>query len=369
MKTRVLIPMLALSLLASTTALSFGESSDEYALGIVEWQYDCHPLVFNTGLIRITDPDMNIDDDVPDRFDIEVLSDYNENNIQKYVNPVYTVIETGDSTGVFETVVFWGDPGDEGIGHRVPIWDNVTVTAKYTDHTLPLSYLDSSLDITSSIIVRDVKPIEKKNSDGISGFYYVYEPCTVELLDMKNDPKYTVNHDFIFLPPLKQIKSGIAAKDVICKEELHLVKKNWKENWVCVKNSSMEKLTSRNYIYHSFGSSGVEIPSDESIPRIPLLGLPEIDNVEIQSMIDLFENRYHTSKISFAGSNVLLNATHIGGKTVSLVIQSLDDKVTATLTCNHMDWRNQEVITENVLDYLKNVNCFNPSMEETGNEN
>jgi hypothetical protein len=246
MKTRFLIPILALSLLISTTPFSFGESSNEHVLGIVEWQYDCHPLVFNSGLIRVIDPDMNIDDDLIDRFDIEVLSDYNVNNIQKYVDPIHTVIETGNSTGIFESTIFWGDPHDEGIGHRVPIWNNVTVTANYTDHTLPLSYLDSSLDLTNSIIVKDVKPIERENSDGVFDFYYVYEPCTIELWDMKNDPRYTVNHDFIFPPPLKQLKSGVTTDEIQCKDGLVLLQK-YNGSPACIKPETVPKLVTREW--------------------------------------------------------------------------------------------------------------------------
>jgi len=236
MKTRLLtmLTLVGLSLLVSTTPISSSALSDEYVLGIVEWQYDCHPLVFNAGLVRVIDPDINIDDDIPDKFNIEVRSDYDKNNIQKYVKPIHTVIETGDSTGIFEGVIFWGDPHDEGIGHRVPIWYNVTVTATYTDHTLPSSYLDSNLDITSSIIVKDVKLIEKKNLEGVSDFYYVYEPCTVELWDMKKDSRYTVEHKFIFPSPFKQIKSGITIDEIKCKELLTLVTKN-SGSPVCVK--------------------------------------------------------------------------------------------------------------------------------------
>jgi len=114
--------------------------------------------------------------------------------------------------------------------------------------------------------------------------------------------------------------------------------------------------------WHS--SPGEEI-LDERISGIALLGLPVIDNAEMQSMIDLFENRYDTTQRTFVGPCVILNATNVWGETISLVMQSLDGKVNATLTCNHTDWRNQEIITENVSDYLKNVNCFNPTLEET----
>jgi hypothetical protein len=190
--------------------------------------------------------------------------------------------------------------------------------------------------------------------------------------------------------PLKQLKSGIKPKDIRCNEGLQLVMKNWKGNWVCVKNSSVEKLTLRNYIYHSFGSSGVEIQSDKietwkkyvdpnPQPEIILnetksdSGTPHvihvIDNEEMKLMIEFFQSRYHTSMITYSGPYVILNATNVWGETVSLVMQPLDDIITATLTCNHNDWRKQEIITENVLDYLQNKNCFAPTLEETMHKN
>lgn len=97
--------------------------------------------------------------------------------------------------------------------------------------------------------------------------------------------------------------------------------------------------------------------------------MPKTNNAEMESMIELFQNKYHTSQITYTGPKTILNATNVWGETVSLDIQSPDGKVIATLTCNHMDWRNQEVITENVLDYLQNKNCFTPTLEETRNEN
>jgi hypothetical protein len=150
--------------------------------------------------------------------------------------------------------------------------------------------------------------------------------------------------------PLKQFKSGIFANEIICKEGLQLIVNN-RDHPACVKNTSLEILSLRNYVSEQII---IGIPDD----------LPHIDNAEIQLMFDLFKDRYHISHISYVGPKIILIATNVWGETISLVMQPLDDKVDATLTCNHVDWRNREVITENVLDYLKNVNCFNPTLEE-----
>jgi len=233
-----------LSIIISTTQTTFASTFNGHTLGIVQWQYDCHPLVFNAGLVRVIDPDMNTDPQVPDKFDIEIVSDYNKNDMQKYVQPIHTAVETGNSTGVFESMVFWGDPHDEGIGHRVPIWHNVTVTAKYTDNTLPSSYQVSEMDVTRSIIVKDVKPIKEK-IDGTTLFHYMYEPCTLEILHLKNNPNADV-YDVVFPPPLQQLDSGLSLEQIICKDGLVLIQKH-DDIPACVKPSTASSLVERGW--------------------------------------------------------------------------------------------------------------------------
>lgn len=245
MNIRFLIAVLALSIIISSTHTAYGFSNNENTLGIVQWQYNCHPLIFNTGIVRVIDPDMDLDPQVPDKFDIEIISDYNEKDIQKYVTPIHTVVETGNSTGVFERIVVWGDPHDEGIGYRVPIWHNVTVTAKYTDNTLPSSYQVSEMDVTKTIVVKDVNPVKKEKSDGSSVFHYVYEPCTIELLHMKKNPNADV-YDIIFPPPLQQLDSGLSSEQIICKDGLVMVQKH-DDIPACVKPSTASSLVERGW--------------------------------------------------------------------------------------------------------------------------
>ena len=63
-------------------------------------------------------------------------------------------------------------------------------------------------------------------------------------------------------PPLKQIKAGIAPKDVVCKQGLELVMKKSNGQPICVKGTSVKTLTLRNYISEYNGAFGGEIPSD-----------------------------------------------------------------------------------------------------------
>jgi|CXWL01.1.fsa_nt_gi hypothetical protein len=64
--------------------------------------------------------------------------------------------------------------------------------------------------------------------------------------------------------PLKQFKSGIAPKDVVCKQGLELVMKKSNGQPICIKGTSVETLTLRNYIPEYNGALGGEIPSGSS---------------------------------------------------------------------------------------------------------
>lgn len=66
-------------------------------------------------------------------------------------------------------------------------------------------------------------------------------------------------------PPLKQFKSGIAASDIVCKDKLQLVMKKSNGHPLCVKISSIKKLTEWKFIpeYNGWDS---EIPVDYDVP-------------------------------------------------------------------------------------------------------
>ncbi|GEM_PF-3612113 len=305
--------------------------------------------------------------------------------------------------------------GGVGIDPKIQQGTNSDIENFKKDKLVTVTYDVSNLsdsaqefDLDGTILVSNGTSFETMST---MNQHIILEPCTIyKTIDWRftpdmsgfynfeiKDPRsgsyglgFTVVDNDLVESPLKQFKSGIKPKDIRCNEGLQLVMKNWKGNWVCVKNSSVEKLTLRNYIYHSFGSSGVEIQSDKietwkkyvdpnPQPEIILnetksdSGTPHvihvIDNEEMKLMIEFFQSRYHTSMITYSGPYVILNATNVWGETISLVMQPLDDRITATLTCNHNDWRKQEIITENVLAHLQNKNCFAPTLEETMHKN
>ena len=102
-----------------------------------------------------------------------------------------------------------------------------------------------------------------------------------------------------------------------------------------------------------------DVPSSDKTDK-------KYDASELKLMIDLFQNKYKTSDLKSNGTKTILKATNPFDITVLLTIQHLPNEMASvTLTCNHNDWRGQEIINDNVFDYLKNENCFNPALEET----
>lgn len=246
MKTRLLITISVLSLLFSTTYLAYGASSNEYTVGKIEWQYKCHPLIFNTATIRVIDPDVNQNDKLQDTLDVQVWSDFDLREEYRGFILTRTLQETGNSTGVFEGIIFWGNPWDDSLGHRIPIWDGNTVTAKYVDHTIPSQFTESRLEITSSIEIKDIKHA-MKTKHGSTVPYVIYEPCTLELFDMQSLPT-TEKVEFVFPPPLKQLQSGLTLSDVQCRDGLVFAQKGGTGIPICIKPETKKKLAERDLI-------------------------------------------------------------------------------------------------------------------------
>jgi len=103
-------------------------------------------------LITVTDPDENTDDDVIDVFTIDVFSDSDSGGFQLTMN------ETDEDTGVFEgTVYFTTDLATSGDTLRVSEGD--TVTAEYTDETLPEPYTtEDDLTIAATLTIGTAYP-------------------------------------------------------------------------------------------------------------------------------------------------------------------------------------------------------------------
>jgi len=102
--------------------------------------------------LRIIDPDMNIDPEAVDNFEVDGKSDSDGGGID------LTVTETNEATGIFEgTVTF--TVTDESSGHRLRVSEGDTVTAEYEDNTLPDPYNTSDdLDIRATTLIGTIVP-------------------------------------------------------------------------------------------------------------------------------------------------------------------------------------------------------------------
>ena len=140
--------------------VSFEFSEDEtivdsalirWNIGEVQWIEASYPAS-GTGVVRVIDPDMNLDPEAVDNFDVDVWSDSDAGGID------LTVTETHEATGIFEGTVLFITL-DESSGHRLRVAEGDTVTAEYEDNTLPDPYTAADeLDITATSLIGTVVP-------------------------------------------------------------------------------------------------------------------------------------------------------------------------------------------------------------------
>ena len=124
-------------------------------IGEVQWLESSYPAT-GTGVVRVIDPDMNLNPEAVDNFDVNVWSDTDAGGID------LTVTETNEATGIFEgTVAF--STGTESSGHRLRVDEGDTVTAEYEDRTLPDPYsMRDDLDVTATTLIgTSVPPLER----------------------------------------------------------------------------------------------------------------------------------------------------------------------------------------------------------------
>jgi hypothetical protein len=138
-----------------------GSALVRWNIGEVQWLEASYPAT-GTGVVRVVDPDMNLNPEAVDNFNADVWSDSDAGGID------LTVTETNEATGIFEGTVFF-TVTDASSGHRLRVAEGDTVTAEYEDNTLPDPYTTADeLDITgTSIIGTIVPPLERAPASGI----------------------------------------------------------------------------------------------------------------------------------------------------------------------------------------------------------
>jgi len=128
-----------------------GSALIRWNIGEVQWLEASYPAS-GTGVVRIIDPDMNLDPEAVDNFNADIWSDSDAGGID------LTVTETNEATGIFEGTVFFTTT-DESSGHRLRVAEGDTVTAEYEDNTLPDPYTTADeLDITATTLIGTIVP-------------------------------------------------------------------------------------------------------------------------------------------------------------------------------------------------------------------
>ncbi|MCV0373144.1 MAG: hypothetical protein K5793_06275 [Nitrosarchaeum sp.] len=140
--------------------VSFEFSEDETVVGsaLIRWNIgevqwlEASYSAKGTGVVRVIDPDMNLNPEAVDNFRVDVWSDSDAGGIS------LTVTETNEATGIFEGTVFF-TVTDQSSGHRLRVAEGDTVTAEYEDNTLPKPYTTADeLDITATTLIGTIVP-------------------------------------------------------------------------------------------------------------------------------------------------------------------------------------------------------------------
>ncbi|MEM2759659.1 MAG: hypothetical protein QXW73_02580, partial [Nitrososphaerales archaeon] len=115
------------------------------------------------GVLRVIDPDANTNPNTIDTTQVRFWSTTDRGGL------LVTLRETGDRTGIFEEIITF-TPDEESSGTRLRVTEGDTITAKYTDNTLPApAALDNAGVFTveveelfaSALIGATVPPLER----------------------------------------------------------------------------------------------------------------------------------------------------------------------------------------------------------------
>jgi hypothetical protein len=145
-----------------TVSFEYTEDSTVVQSSLIRWNIgetsfsEDSYLSSSSAVVTVTDPDMNIKPDSVENFSIDVYSDSDSGGIE------LTVTETNESTGVFEATVFF-TTADASSGHTLRVSEGDSITAEYSDHTLPSPYSTSDdIDVSATAVIgTSTPPLER----------------------------------------------------------------------------------------------------------------------------------------------------------------------------------------------------------------
>ena len=116
-------------------------------VGEVQW-LEASYAATGSGIVRVIDPDMNLNPDAVDNLGVAVYSETFVGGID------LTVTETQEASGIFEGTVEF-DPETASQGHRLQVTEGDIVTAAYDDVTTPDG---DDLEITATALIGSIVP-------------------------------------------------------------------------------------------------------------------------------------------------------------------------------------------------------------------
>jgi len=117
-------------------------------------------IIGETTKIRVTDPDMNLNPEIPDQINVEVSSDSDVAGI------LVQAIETSDDSGLFETLISFTQNSNSS-GNRLFAVPGDSIYAEYHDNTLPSPYSKQDvLDIQTKTKLESDIPLLERVSHG-----------------------------------------------------------------------------------------------------------------------------------------------------------------------------------------------------------
>ena len=120
-------------------------------IGEVQWLQASYSAA-STGIVRVIDPDMNMNPESVNSFDVNIWSDTTAGGIS------LRVTETNEATGIFEGTVQFTTT-DASSGSRLSVQEGDTVTAQYKDRTLPAPDNPADeLSITATTLIGTLVP-------------------------------------------------------------------------------------------------------------------------------------------------------------------------------------------------------------------
>ena len=119
-------------------------------VGEVQW-LEASYAATGSGVVRIIDPDMNINPDAVNSIDAVVYSETFIGGIE------LTLTETQEASGIFEGTVEF-DPESASDGHRLQVTEGDIITAAYEDETLPKPNNGDTLEITATTLIGAIVP-------------------------------------------------------------------------------------------------------------------------------------------------------------------------------------------------------------------